>query len=68
MHLPTPLKQQVESALGHEITVSVPVPGGCINNGARLDTRAGGAFFLKWNEAAPPEMFEAEVYRDAEVA
>ncbi len=61
MHvLPTPLRQQVESALGRQITGSVPASGGCINNGARLDTRAGGSFFLKWNDTAPLEMFEAE--------
>jgi fructosamine-3-kinase len=60
MHLPTPLRQQVESALGHRITCCVPASGGCINNGARLDTSPGGSFFLKWNETAPPEMFEAE--------
>jgi protein-ribulosamine 3-kinase len=60
MRLPAPLKQQVESALGEEITGSIPASGGCINNGARLDTRAGGSFFLKWNEAAPLEMFDAE--------
>ncbi len=50
----------MESALGHRITCCVPASGGCINNGARLDTSAGGSFFLKWNETAPPEMFEAE--------
>jgi fructosamine-3-kinase len=36
------------------------VSGGCINHGARLDMEGGGAFFLKWNPAAPPGMFEAE--------
>ena len=61
MHLlPAPLRQQVESVLGHRITCCVAASGGCINNGARLDTQAGGSFFLKWNEAAPLEMFEAE--------
>jgi fructosamine-3-kinase len=50
----------VESALGQEITGSIPASGGCINSGARLDTQAGGPFFLKWNEAAPLEMFDAE--------
>ena len=50
----------MESALGHQITGIVRASGGCINQGARLDTRAGGSFFLKWNETAPPEMFEAE--------
>jgi fructosamine-3-kinase len=61
MHLPTPLRLQVESALGHRITGSVSASGGCISNGARLDTRGGGSFFLKWNKATPFEMFDAEV-------
>ena len=52
MCLPAPLKQQVESALGGEITRRIPASGGCINNGARLDTRGGSLFFLQWNEAA----------------
>jgi fructosamine-3-kinase len=38
----------------------VPVGGGCINHGARLDIAGGASFFLKWNASAPPDLFEAE--------
>lgn len=37
-----------------------PVGGGCINPSARIEADTGEAFFLKWNEAADPEMFAAE--------
>ena len=37
-----------------------PVGGGCINPSAKLETETGEAFFLKWNSAAPVEMFAAE--------
>lgn len=33
--------------------------GGCISHAARLDTDAG-AFFAKWNDDAPPDLFERE--------
>ena len=46
--------------LGRRIEASVPVRGGCINNGARIDTDSGMALFLKWNPSSPPGMFEAE--------
>lgn len=36
-----------------------PVSGGCINHGARLETRAG-PFFLKWNERAGHRFFQVE--------
>ncbi len=36
-----------------------PVGGGCINESARLETRAGN-FFLKWNRDADEEFFRAE--------
>jgi protein-ribulosamine 3-kinase len=42
------------------VTASHPVGGGCINNGARLETRAGTSFFLKTNRAAPADMFARE--------
>jgi protein-ribulosamine 3-kinase len=35
------------------------VAGGCINNTVKLSC-PHGEFFLKWNEAAPADMFEAE--------
>jgi fructosamine-3-kinase len=37
------------------------VGGGCISQGARIDTEAGSVFFLKWHAAAPEGLFEAEV-------
>lgn len=36
------------------------VAGGCINNGTRIETSAGGAFFLKSNDNAPEDMFARE--------
>jgi len=37
-----------------------PVAGGCINNGARLQTKSGESFFLKTNASAPQDMFTRE--------
>ena len=37
-----------------------PVGGGCINQGARLDTASGQRFFLKTNRSAPLDMFARE--------
>ncbi len=39
---------------------SRPVGGGCINNGARLQTASGLSFFLKTNSNAPADMFARE--------
>jgi protein-ribulosamine 3-kinase len=38
----------------------VPVSGGCINHGARVDGGGRRSFFLKWNASAPPRLFDAE--------
>ncbi len=43
-----------------EVVSASPVGGGCINNGLRVRTRSGQAFFLKTNPQAPPEMFARE--------
>jgi protein-ribulosamine 3-kinase len=63
--LPPPVLEGVSGALRElglegRVDGAMPVGGGCINHGARLDTPDGGAFFLKWNAGAPPGMFEAE--------
>jgi fructosamine-3-kinase len=63
--LPPPVLEGVEDALrrlGLEGRVEgvAGVSGGCINHGARVDTPDGGSFFLKWNAAAPPGLFDAE--------
>lgn len=60
MTLPPPLAAEVEGALGGRIIGLHPVSGGCINQGARLTTDRGDAWFLKWNPSAPPGMFDAE--------
>lgn len=65
MRLPDPVRDEVSDALariGHGgpiVSVSA-VSGGCINHGARIETRSGGRCFLKWNAAAPEGMFAAE--------
>lgn len=38
----------------------VPVGGGCINNGARIQTEDGASFFIKQNSKAPDDMFQVE--------
>jgi fructosamine-3-kinase len=54
--------------LGHgSVTAKHPVGGGCINNGARLETESRQTFFLKTNTSAPPEMFAREAEGLAEL-
>lgn len=43
-----------------QVLRSVPVGGGCINQGARLHTTGGQSFFLKTNPQAPVDMFLRE--------
>lgn len=46
---------------GHGAVVAQQaVGGGCINNGARLETKDGSSFFLKTNTSAPEELFQRE--------
>ncbi len=76
--LPAELRSSLVEALselGGSGTVArvLPVGGGCIHNGSRLETTAGDTFFLKWNLEAPPGMFAAEAdglraLRSADVA
>jgi fructosamine-3-kinase len=49
-----------ERGLGSRIEATVPVRGGCINNGARIETDSGVTLFLKWNPSSPTGMFEVE--------
>jgi fructosamine-3-kinase len=66
MTVPDPVLSGVESALEAQsgkpvrIVQATPVGGGCINPSARLESEEGEGFFLKWNPAAPAEMFRAE--------
>jgi protein-ribulosamine 3-kinase len=61
--LPMSVRQGVMDALtdlgAAPIRQVVPVGGGCINNGARLDTD-DRSYFLKWSPGAPARLFEAE--------
>lgn len=64
-HLPAPVLEGVEAALARlgrpsRVQAVTPVTGGCINHGARVDTDRSESYFLKWNAAAPPRMFEME--------
>jgi fructosamine-3-kinase len=49
------------AALGRNVRVDrwQGVGGGCISHASRIDTGAG-TYFAKWNEDAPPDLFEAE--------
>jgi protein-ribulosamine 3-kinase len=62
--LPAGLHEPVRAALrsaGDETPIRslLPVGGGCINNGQRLET-GQSVYFLKWNPAPLPGMFAAE--------
>lgn len=63
MSLPASIREAVDIALEERGSRPIDrvsrVGGGCINNGARIDT-AGDAFFLKWNATAPEGLFAAE--------
>ena len=50
------LQQQGHGAVVGQHAVS----GGCINNGARLETASGASFFLKTNNSAPEQLFTRE--------
>jgi len=61
--LPTPVRNAVANELARlgatSIRQVIPVGGGCINNGARVDTE-DRSYFLKWSPRAPERLFEAE--------
>lgn len=59
MTIPSSIREAIEQHLCGAILHSSPVSGGAINRCARLHTEAG-AFFLKWNESAPTDMFAKE--------
>lgn len=53
------IKWLADQGLG-EVSRVQPVGGGCINNGARLQTTKDKTFFLKTNLHAPADMFARE--------
>jgi fructosamine-3-kinase len=58
--LPEAVNSWLEAQGYGRVTASRPVGGGCINNGARLETASGRTFFLKTNSRAPADMFARE--------
>jgi len=66
MTIPPCVRSGVEATLEKRFGESTSVRsagsvgGGCINPSARIETSDGIVFFLKWNDAASPEMFGAE--------
>lgn len=57
--LPGDIEEELTRAMG-VVKAVTPVSGGCINNGARVET-SQGHFFVKWNDrSAYPGMFKAE--------
>ena len=57
------LEQALERALGGPTPIerAEPVSGGCVNPSARITTRDGGRWFVKWNPAAPPGLCELQM-------
>jgi protein-ribulosamine 3-kinase len=58
--LPQAVNAWLEAQGYGRVAASHPVGGGCINNGARLETTSGRTFFLKTNSRAPADMFARE--------
>lgn len=60
--LPDGLPEALADAVGPDRRVAslTRVGGGDINNACVVSLEDGARLFLKWNEAAPPGMFEAE--------
>ena len=64
--LPPALAAALEAALdtlagpGTRVVAAQTLAGGCINPAACLTTGRGERFFVKWNAAAPAELFAAE--------
>jgi fructosamine-3-kinase len=53
------LKLSLENLIGEPVLSSKPVGGGDINHALCAETRAG-SYFVKYNTASPPGMFERE--------
>jgi fructosamine-3-kinase len=56
--IPSDLRASLENLLG-PIRALTPVSGGDINEAARIET-IDARYFVKWNLASPPRMFQAE--------
>ena len=62
------LKLSIEKALSNiysdniSIEKGVSITGGCINSATLIKTSIGESFFLKYNDASPKGMFQAEAF------
>ncbi len=59
MSLPAPIQEALQAGLNTRLGEVRPVAGGDINQAARVQL-GEDTYFLKWNPATPPGMFEAE--------
>jgi protein-ribulosamine 3-kinase len=68
--IPEPVRDWCRKEGYGEIMASRPAGGGCINNGAHLETASGQALFLKTNPHSPADMFarEAEGLEELRIA
>ncbi len=58
--LPEPVSDWLKAQACGQVVSVRQVGGGCINNGARLQTTSGRTFFLKTNRSTPADMFARE--------
>jgi protein-ribulosamine 3-kinase len=58
--VPEPVQAWLQDNAYGKVLGVKPVGGGCINNGAVLQTQTGDSFFLKTNTRAPEDMFLRE--------
>ena len=58
--LPEPVSDWLKAQGYGQVLSTRQVGGGCINNGARLQTDSGKTFFLKTNRYTPADMFARE--------
>ncbi|MCL5428894.1 MAG: fructosamine kinase family protein [Chloroflexi bacterium] len=65
--IPHAVRRWLEQQGHGKLTGRQPVGGGCINNGARLETESEISFFLKTNTNAPEDMFAREAEGLAEL-
>ncbi|MCD4685649.1 MAG: fructosamine kinase family protein [Anaerolineae bacterium] len=61
MSIPTALAAALAEVLGAPVEQARYATGGDINQAARFEA-GGKAYFVKWHNAAPPEMFPAEAH------
>ncbi|WP_234567599.1 fructosamine kinase family protein [Rhodohalobacter sp. 614A] len=57
--IPKSIREALEDQFNIDITLENSVSGGSINQAHKLETNQG-TFFLKWNQSAPDNFFEAE--------